>query len=147
MWSAPISLPRASLARRAPTGGKNARLLRRDEPPEKLRSFLADHREVGGVGLEVTDEKIEDVVLARVDTGGEARPRRRRLGRLRRLERQERALARELAEVRELPFGHEALRERRVHPVEADEEDLVRGATTRLTALAGAGAARGGQPP
>ena len=53
-------------------------------PQRNLRRLLPDHVEVGQVGVEVADQEVVDVVLARVDAGGEARPRRRRLGGLRR---------------------------------------------------------------
>ena len=105
---------------------------RRDEAPEELRRLLPDHVEVGEVGLEVADQEVVDVVLARVDAGGEARPGRGRLGGLGRAQHRERALVRERLQVRQLALVHPLPREGRVHPVEADHEDPLLGAAQRL---------------
>ena len=113
--------------RRAAADRSDVRTRDRDVIEDESRRMAFDHAEIREVRARVADEKIVDVVLARVDAGGERGPRRRRFGRMRRAEflHARAAAAGELRHVRQLTLVHPFLNESRIHAVEAEDDELL----------------------
>src|SRR5262249_13203907 len=97
-----------------------------EEIQDEARRRARHHPEIGEVGVGVADQEVVDVVLARIDAGGERRPRGRRFRRMRRAERLDAAALRgELLQVRQLALVHPFLDETRIHAVEAEDDEFL----------------------
>ena len=111
--------------RLAAPNGEHFRFLNRDPVQQEFRGLAANHAEIGQVGSRVTNEEVVDVVLAGVDPGGERGPRRRRFRRVRRFQIVDAARLDEPGDVRQFPLGDVPLHEIRIHPVEAEDDQLL----------------------
>ena len=119
-------LPGRDPERRAAADGRDHRPFNRQVVEQELRRLLLHDAEVRHVGLRIPHEEIENVVLAGVGAGRERRPRGGGFRRMARLEAVETALCREPGQVGQLACGHPLLGQFGLHPVETEDDHLLR---------------------
>ena len=123
--------------RGAAANGQHPRSGDRKIVEQKLRRLAPDHSEIGQVSIRVADEKIVDVVLARVHTRRKRCPRRRRLRRVCRSQRMKATLRRQLRHIGKLALLDPTRDERGVHPIESEDYEFLAEARSRFAWGAG----------